>query len=154
MSSPTSPPEKDSEIRPYTDSMRAETGTAMSKRWAGGDKEEPFGERMARLRKLAGYTQRSLAKELGVSHRVIAYYEVESAHVPADLLPAIADALGVTSDQLLGRDAVTPRKRPENRQLVRKLREVEALPPAERRQVVQLIDALLERHTLRHRKAS
>lgn len=109
---------------------------------------------MARLRKLAGYTQRSLAAELGVSHRVIAYYEAESGHVPADLLPALAEALAVTADQLLGREAVTPRKRPENRQLARKLRQVEALPPAERRQVLQLIDALVERHALKQRKAS
>lgn len=154
MSSPTSPPEREAENRPYTASMRVEPGTATSRRGIRGDEEEPFGERMARLRKVAGYSQRSLARELGVSHRVIAYYEAESAHVPADLLPAIADALGVTSDQLLGRDAVTSRKRPENRQLVRKLRQVEALPPPERRQVVQLIDALLERHALRRQKAS
>ena len=115
------------------------------------ERGESFGERMARLRKLAGYSQRSLAQELQVSHRVIAYYEAESGHVPADLLPALAEALGVTADQLLGRDSITPRKRPENRQLVRKLRQVEKLPPAERRQVVQLIDALVERNTLRQK---
>lgn len=127
---------------------------ASGKRKRQSETAEPFGSRMARLRKLAGYSQRSLAQELGVSHRVIAYYEAESGHVPSDLLPAIAEALGVSADQLLGREAVTARRRPENRQLLRKLRRVEKLPAAERRQVVQLIDALVERSELKRQKAS
>jgi transcriptional regulator with XRE-family HTH domain len=127
---------------------------ASGKRKRQSETAETFGSRMARLRKLAGYSQRSLAQELGVSHRVIAYYEAESGHVPSDLLPAIAEALGVTADQLLGREAVTARRRPENRQLLRKLRRVEKLPAAERRQVVQLIDALVERSELKRQKAS
>ena len=127
---------------------------ASGKRKRQSETVEAFGSRMARLRKLAGYSQRSLAQELGVSHRVIAYYEAESGHVPSDLLPAIAEALGVTADQMLGREAVTARRRPENRQLLRKLHRVEKLPAAERRQVVQLIDALVERNELKRQRAS
>ncbi len=37
--------------------------------------EETAGQRLARLRIERGYSQRNLAKETGISHRMIAYYE-------------------------------------------------------------------------------
>lgn len=108
--------------------------------------EEPFGQRMARLRKAAGYSQRSLATELGISFRMVAYYEAQTEHIPAHLLPRLADALGITVDQLLGREAISPRKKPENQQLLRKLRRVELLPPRARTAVIDHIEALLAKH--------
>jgi len=36
---------------------------------------ESFGDRMARFRSEAGYSQRELARETGISQRMIAYYE-------------------------------------------------------------------------------
>ncbi|MEW6367108.1 MAG: helix-turn-helix transcriptional regulator [Acidobacteriota bacterium] len=32
-----------------------------------------FGQRLARLRSAAGYSQRALAAEIGISHRMVAY---------------------------------------------------------------------------------
>ena len=61
-----------------------------------------FGARLAELRKAAGFTQQDLADEVGVSRRMIAYYEVQSGHPPTHLLPSIAQALNVTTDELLG----------------------------------------------------
>lgn len=49
-----------------------------------------FGERLAQLRKAAGYTQVELAQELGISQRMVAYYESPNANPPANLLPKIA----------------------------------------------------------------
>ena len=115
---------------------------------------ETFGRRLARLRKAAGYSQRALAAELGISQRMVAYYESQTEHPPTHLLPSLADALSLTTDQLLGREAVSPRKAPKNLQLLRRLRTVESLPAAERRQVLHLIDALVERNLLRRQKAS
>ena len=45
-----------------------------------------FGHRLATLRKAAGFTQQELADEIGASRRMIAYYEAESDHPPANLL--------------------------------------------------------------------
>ena len=39
-----------------------------------------FGTRLVALRKAAGYTQQQLADELGVTRRMVAYYETESEH--------------------------------------------------------------------------
>ncbi len=39
-----------------------------------------FGDRLVMLRKTVGFTQQELAKELGVSRRMIAFYEGETQH--------------------------------------------------------------------------
>jgi DNA-binding XRE family transcriptional regulator len=51
---------------------------------------EGFGARLAKLRKVAGFTQAQLAEELGISRRRIAYCEAESSHPPAALLQDLA----------------------------------------------------------------
>lgn len=129
---------------------RVSLHTAMARRpKQPAETDEPFGKRMARLRRLAGYSQRTLAEELRVSYRMVAYYETQTQHIPAHLLPALAEALGVTVEQLLGREPVSPRKMPENRGLLRKLRQVEKLPPRARTAVIEHIDALLAKHSVK-----
>ena len=44
-----------------------------------------FGPRLAGLRKAAGISQMALAAEIGVSQRMMAYYESPTAHPPANL---------------------------------------------------------------------
>jgi transcriptional regulator with XRE-family HTH domain len=104
--------------------------------------QESFGERLSRLRRMAGYSQRALAEELGISHRMVAYYEGETSRPPANLLPALAKALAVTVDQLLGLNGVSTRKQPRNQRLVRTLLKVERLSPRARRAVLDHINAL------------
>jgi transcriptional regulator with XRE-family HTH domain len=110
---------------------------------------ETFGRRLARLRKEAGYSQRALADEIGISYRMVAYYEAQTAHPPANLLPAIADSLGLTVDQLLGHEAIRPRKSPKNERLLRQLRQVEKLPAHARRSVLEHIDGLVSKYGTR-----
>lgn len=135
-------PAVSTEIQPYD--LRQES--TMPKKKPQTDGEERFGRRLAQLRKAAGYSQRSLAAELGISQRMVAYYESETEHPPTHLLPALADALRITTDQLLGRQPVSPRKAPQNQQLLRRLRQVEKLPPRARNAVIEHIEALVARH--------
>ena len=108
---------------------------------------DSFGERLRALREASGFTQRELAEAADTSQRMIAYYETHSGTPAGPVLLRLARALKVTPDQLLG---LTPEPRaaapasPQNLRLWRKLRRVEKLPPAQRRTVVQLIDALVE----------
>jgi transcriptional regulator with XRE-family HTH domain len=113
-----------------------------------------FGDRLAELRKAAGFTQQDLADEVGVSRRMIAYYEVQSGHPPTQLLPAIARALNVTTDELLGAAPVKKTVRPRNSRLHRRLQQIEKLEPNEKRQILQLIDAFIERGQLRKKAQS
>ena len=66
------------------------------------------------------------------------------------ILPDLAQVLGVTTDQLLGIKPVRSRtNKPQDTRLWRRFKQVEKLPAKERRQLLQLIDAFLEREKLR-----
>jgi transcriptional regulator with XRE-family HTH domain len=115
---------------------------------------EPFGTRLSRLRKKAGYSQTELAAELGISKRMVAYYERETEHPPTTLLPDLTRVLGVTADELLGIAPVQRDTKPTDTRLWRRLKQVERLSARERRQLVQLIDAFLERSRLKERASA
>ena len=112
-----------------------------------------FGTRLAELRKAAGFTQEELAESIGMSRRMLAYYEVESEHPPTTLLPAIAAALNISTDELLGHAPVKKAPKGKDSRLERRLQQLAKLPPQEKRQALQLLDAFIERGQLK-RKAS
>jgi transcriptional regulator with XRE-family HTH domain len=128
-------------------------GLGMGKRIELAPEQVPtgFGERLSELRKAAGFTQTELAGELGISQRMVAYYEQPDVTPPAHLLPGIAQMLGVSIDTLYGRDAPKRKlvKQEGDSRLRRRLLAVEKLGVAEKRQVLQLIDAFIERGQLR-----
>lgn len=111
-----------------------------------------FGQRLAELRRAAGFTQVELAAELGISQRMMAYYESPSATPPANLLPGIATALGVSIDDLFGRAAKRRLvKQDGDSRLRRRLLAIEKLDTTEKRQVLQLLDAFIERGQLKRK---
>lgn len=100
--------------------------------------ETSFGARLASLRKAAGFTQIELAAELGISQRMVAYYESPQSTPPANLLPQIATALGVTIDEMFGRSAKRKLAKQEgDSRLRRRLLAIEKLDVAEKRQVLR-----------------
>lgn len=112
---------------------------------------EGFGPRLARLRKAAGYTQVELAAEMGITQRMVTYYEAPDAQAPAHLLPQLAQALGVSVDVLLGlAEPRRPKKLATNR-LERRLMEIEKLDPKAKRQITQLLDSFIEGEKLKQR---
>ena len=115
-----------------------------------------FGERLSTLRKAAGFTQTELANELGISQRMVAYYEQPDVTPPAHLLPGIAQMLGVSIDALYGRSAPARKlaKQEGDSRLRRRLLAVEKLGTTEKRQVLQLIDAFIERGQLKRKMES
>ena len=115
------------------------------------DAVQHFGERLAQLRKEAGYTQIEFAKEVGITQRVVAYYEAPDAHPPTHLLADMAKILGVSTDELLGHVPINRRQKVGNSRLLRRLQQIEKLPPQEKRQLLQLIDAFIERWQLKNK---
>jgi transcriptional regulator with XRE-family HTH domain len=55
------------------------------------------------FRKKRGLTQDGLAKLSGVSRRMIAYYETHHASPTVDMIAALAKALNVTIEDLIGK---------------------------------------------------
>lgn len=111
-----------------------------------------FGARLTELRKAAGYTQVELAAALGTTQRMIAYYESRAEKAPAALLPQMAQALGVSTDEILG---IKPLKKGKGKQpdtrLQRRLQRIEKLDPKAKRQITQLLDTFIEREELKQR---
>lgn len=103
-----------------------------------------FGVRLAALRRTRGLSQEELAAQAGVSRRVIAYYEVESAQPPGALLVALARVLRCSTDELLGVRPISEKLSPKTARLLKRLRRIEELPPADQRAVLKLVDAMLD----------
>jgi transcriptional regulator with XRE-family HTH domain len=117
----------------------------MPKRKPEPPNHESFGERLARLRQAAGYSQRELARELEISQRMVAYYEGESDYPPTHLLPRLAKTLAVSTDQLLGLERTKRNGRARDTRLWRRFEKIEKLPPAERKPIIQVLDAFLSK---------
>jgi transcriptional regulator with XRE-family HTH domain len=104
---------------------------------------EGFGPRLAELRKACGLTQQELGERVGVSQRMMAYYEQEDSQPPGALLVELAKALEVSTDELLGVEPLTETVNAKQARLRKRLRQVEELPPADQRTILKLVDALV-----------
>ncbi len=105
---------------------------------------EEFGPRLARLRQARGLTQEELGAAVGLSNRMVAYYERHDAQPPGAVLANFAEALKVSADALLGREPVKEGTSPRTARLLKRLKKVEELPPADQRTVLKLVNALVE----------
>lgn len=107
-----------------------------------------FGPRLAQARKARGWSQEKLGAAVGVSQRVIAYYEADHAQPPGPMLPELARALSVSTDQLLGLEP-PPLSAPTPRQarLLARLKDAAALPPPDQRAVITYTAPLEVRST-------
>lgn len=108
--------------------------------------QETFGRRAARLRKARGLTQRDLGKQIGLSYRMVAYYESQTDRPPVHVLPDLARALGVGVDELLGARPVQGDPFEADVRVWRRLQKIQSLPLAKRKAVLQVLDALLDQH--------
>jgi transcriptional regulator with XRE-family HTH domain len=115
---------------------------------------DSFGDRLASLRTAAGLSQRQLEKVSGVSHRMIAYYEKRPTLPPGHVLPALADALGCSVDELVGTKppkAPPSSRRTSSRRLMRRLQQLEKLPLKDKKELLSIIDTYLEKNRLTQR---
>lgn len=115
------------------------------------DVMQSFGGRLAELRKAAGYTQVEFATAVGITQRMVAYYEAPEANAPAHLLPQMAEALGVSVDVLLGTKPPKRVKQLATNRLERRLLEIEKLDIKAKRQIVQLLDSFIEHEKLKRK---
>jgi len=113
--------------------------------------QETFGRRLARIRRGRGLTQPELAKKIGISGRMLAYYEAQTEHVPAHLLGKLSEVLTVPTDELLGAQPLrtVSAEAPENLRFWRRLRVAETLPPSDRKAILDHLEALIAKRKLR-----
>lgn len=105
-----------------------------------------FGKRLAQIRKSRGITQIELGEKIGVSQRVIAYYEKDGAQPPGPILIDIASVLNTSTDELLGRKEIKERNSPKKARMLKRLQKIEKLQPADQRAVFKVLDAMVEKN--------
>src|SRR4051812_6382260 len=113
------------------------------------EQKEPFGKRLKTLRKAAGLTQQEIAQEIGVTRRIIDYYERESKQPPAYFLVDLAKIFNMTVDELLENEVLKSKSPKLSARLEKRLKQIETLSPKTKRQIPQLLDTLIEAEILK-----
>lgn len=110
-----------------------------------------FKKNLVRLRKERGLSQRALAAKIGVTQRLITYYEKEAPNIPLTKIQEIAEALEVSIVELLD-----PRQRISNTEeldvrTIRKIKQIESLPRRARDALWHTINATLDKYAEKSR---
>jgi transcriptional regulator with XRE-family HTH domain len=105
---------------------------------------ETLGQRLARIRKERGFTQVELAQKAGTIQAIISDYERSRIRPHAAMVGRLAQALGVTADELLGITPTPPQKaNGVSRRILRRMQALEELPAHDQKSILKLIDALV-----------
>lgn len=120
----------------------------MAKKVLHMSQQGTFGQRLRRFREGRGLTQSELAQAIGSSQRAICSYEQDRTEPPLSGLSQMASVLGVSLDQLMGRDAATiEESKTASVRWTRKLEEINRLPERKQRTIMQAIDLALKSAT-------
>jgi len=104
-----------------------------------------LGERICRLRKERGLTQGQLGNMVHVTQQVIAEYEAGYRNIPVYRLVSLAEALGVTADELLKDSESNARKRGPASRIEQLADQVTKLPRTRQRFVIELLEDAVAR---------
>lgn len=107
-----------------------------------------LGARIAALRKARNITQVQLAEKLGISQQTLQSYECGRRRVPVSTMPAVAQHLAVSLDELFdapGQAATkrVPAKRGPAPKWQQQIEQIATLPRAKQQVVMQMLDGLL-----------
>jgi len=111
-------------------------------------KVEALAQRIKKLRKLRGLTQKELADSIGITRDILASYESGRAHLNDDVIIRFALALQVSSDELLGlKEHESLVSQPPNVRLMKRMQKIQNLPPADQKALIKNIDMFLKAAT-------
>ena len=107
-----------------------------------------LGARIATLRKARSITQVQLAEKLGVSQQTLQSYECGRRRVPVSAMPAVAQHLDVSLDELFDAPGQTAAKRGAAKRgpapkWQQQIEQIATLPRAKQQVVMQMLDGLL-----------
>ena len=96
-------------------------------------------------------TQVGLAEAAGMSQRMVSHYECEIENPNADMVVKLAQALGVTADELLGVKPVRkidqePTNEPTLRRYLKRIRVIADLPERDQKSVLRMLDNTIRAH--------
>jgi len=116
--------------RPYGSDMAKSTSTP---------------SRLRKLREAAGLSVRELARQLGENHTNVLYWETSGNFPRSDVLLPMANALGVTVEELLGEDRPRRVLTPGGR--LRQLFEAASkLPRSQQEKIIAILEPFVREH--------
>jgi transcriptional regulator with XRE-family HTH domain len=104
---------------------------------------ETTGERLSRLRVERGYSQRELAKVIGIGHTLISDYETGRLRLNDEILTKLCKALDISSDVLLGLQASEKTNDTGRLRLMKRMRQIEELPEHKKKAILKTLDDLI-----------
>jgi len=110
---------------------------------------ENIGQRISRLRKERGLTQKQLADKVGIIQVLVSDYEKGKLRLHAEMVVRFAQALGVKTDELLGLTgnvSDTGGVKPDLK-IMRRLNRIASLPQGEQKIMLKAIDSWLQART-------
>jgi transcriptional regulator with XRE-family HTH domain len=105
---------------------------------------EQVGKNIAKIRKTKGLTQTELAEKIGISQNLVSHYEIGRLKISAEMIIHFSIALNVNADKILGLTPVNESYEPISPALVRKMKDIEKLPPSEKRALMKTIDKYIK----------
>lgn len=106
--------------------------------------KESLGQRLARIRKERGFTQKDVADRTGLIQALVSDYERGRLRLAADMIVRFAVALGITTDELLRPNVrKTPPPRKISRKVLQRLERIDSLPRYQQRALLTTIDSFL-----------
>lgn len=111
------------------------------KRIENKDFFKQIGQRIARYRKEQTLTQEQLAQKLGITQSVLAHYETGIRRIPLSIVPAVAQALFVSVEEILGMPTKT--KRGPSPKILKILEQLQKLPLSKQKLALELIDTII-----------
>ncbi len=117
-------------------------------------KRTSFGERLTTARQQAGLTQQQLADRLATSQRAIAHWERKPVALRPEQLLALADALGVTADFLIGRAPGKKRGAGPVGKAKRLFDEISRLPRHQQEKLFAILEPYVAQHSTGRSRAA
>lgn len=114
------------------------------------DKGKILAENLRNLRRKKGYTQSQLAELSGVSRRIVVHYENYVRKPVYENVQKMADALGVSMDELIGKTESRKAKKQDEAsyKIMKKVRIIEKLPIRDQNMIFNLINSLAKKNKL------
>ena len=117
-------------------------------------KRTAFGERLVAAREEAGMSQRELADKLSITQRALSWWEREPVALKPEQIAALAAALGLSADYLLGTNNTKKRGGGPTGKARRVFEAVSRLPRHQQQKIVDVVETFVAGHSNGHKQAA
>jgi transcriptional regulator with XRE-family HTH domain len=105
---------------------------------------DTIGQRVARIRKEKGYSQKQIAEKIGIIQELVSSYETGRLKLSAEMLLRFAVALDASIDDLMSLKTTKKNKNNARLTIMRRLIKIESLASNQRKFILRTIDSLIK----------